>query len=124
MAISFDEEFASISGLPSFIIYLIMMCLIALTVVALIKMLGVILVIAMLSIPAAIAGNYTHTLKRMMGYSVIITSISMLAGLWLAVELNQESGAMIVLVAALIFVISTIYRKVASSSKSKKVNVA
>ena len=122
MAVSFDEEFASISGLPSFIIYLVMMCLIALTVVALIKMLGVILVIAMLSIPAAIAGNYTHSLKRMMGYSVIITSVCMLLGLGLAVELNQESGAMIVLVAAIIFIISTVSRKLTNYSKSKGVN--
>ena len=57
--LTFDEEFARISGIKVDLLYLVLMVLIALTTVVLIKVVGVVLVIAMLTIPAATV-SYTH----------------------------------------------------------------
>ena len=59
LSISFDEEYSKVLGIPSELIYMLLLSLVALSVVVLIKVVGVILVIALLAIPAAIAKQYT-----------------------------------------------------------------
>jgi len=98
LAISFDEEFAAVVGVPVRSLYVVLLCLIALTVVILIRIVGVILVIALLTIPAAISGQFTYNLKRMMLLSIILGVIFTFSGLWLSVVLNIASGATIILV--------------------------
>ena len=70
--LTFDEEFARISGIKVDILYLVLMVLIALSSVLLIKVVGVILVIAMLTIPAAISNLFTNNIKNMMIFAIII----------------------------------------------------
>ena len=69
--LTFDEEFARIVGIKVDFMYLLLLILIASTTVVLIKIVGVILVIAMLTIPAAVSNLFTHNLKHMMVLSVI-----------------------------------------------------
>ncbi len=107
-AVSFDEEYAKITGVPTFLIYMVMLVLISLSVIALIKLLGVILVIAMLSVPAAISGRYTHSLSRIMVYSIMISLFCFMSGLVLSAELGIETGATIVIVTAVLFAASTL----------------
>ena len=66
--LTFDEEFARISGIKVDFLNILLMILIALTTVVLIKVVGVILVMAMITIPAAISNLFTHNLKNMMLY--------------------------------------------------------
>ncbi|GAI39454.1 unnamed protein product, partial [marine sediment metagenome] len=70
LALSFDEEFGTVAGIPTERLYLTLLCLIALTVVVLIRVVGIILIIALLTIPAAMARQFTHSLKKMMLLSV------------------------------------------------------
>jgi zinc transport system permease protein len=64
--IAFDPEYAALSNLPVRLLQLCTFMLIAISVVVLIQVVGIILVIALLTLPAAIARFYSHTLKGMM----------------------------------------------------------
>lgn len=106
LALSFDEEFSKVVGMPSELIYMLLLCLVALSVVVLIKVVGVILVIALLTIPAAISKQFTSNLRKLMALSIIIGVLLTSAGLWLSYVFNLSSGATIVLVLSFAFAIS------------------
>ena len=107
-AISFDEEYAAVVGLPTERLYLLLLCLIALTVVVLIRVVGVILVIALLTIPAAMSRQLTHRLCDMMLLSIVLCAMLSISGLWLSYAFNLPSGATIVLVSGTAFLISSL----------------
>jgi zinc transport system permease protein len=106
LAISFDEEFSTAAGLPAQRLYLALLCLVALTVVVLIRVVGIIMVIALLTIPAAMARQFTHNFKKMMFLSVLLGIVFTQCGLWFSYLLDWPSGATIILVAGVIFLIS------------------
>ena len=104
--LSFDEEFSTVSGLPAESLYLLLLCLVALTVVVLIRVVGIILVIALLTIPAALARQFTYSLKKMMMLAILAGIIFTFSGLWISYALNLASGATIILVSGTILFIS------------------
>ncbi len=97
-ALSFDEEFSRVAGVPAFILYLVLLCLVALTVVVLIRVVGIVLVIALVTIPAAIAYQFTLSLKKMMLVSVLLGVVFTTSGLALSYVLDLASGATIILI--------------------------
>jgi len=103
LALSFDEEFSTVVGMPTERLYLILLGLIALTVVVLIRVVGIILVIALLTIPAAMARQYTHSMKRVMCLSILFGAVFAVSGLWLSYVVDLASGATIILVAGILF---------------------
>jgi zinc transport system permease protein len=107
LALCFDEEFGEVVGVPTERLYLLLLCLIALTVVVLIQVVGIILVIALLTIPAAMSRQFTHSLNRMMLLSVLFGAIFTITGLWLSYELDLASGAMIIMVSGICFMLSS-----------------
>ena len=84
LALSFDEEYAEVSGVKTTRFYLLLLCLIALTVVILVRVAGIVLVIALLTIPAAIARVFSSTLRGMMGLATVLSAFFCLGGLWLS----------------------------------------
>jgi len=122
LAISFDEEYSTVIGMPAEKIYLIMLCLIALTIVVMIRVVGIILVIALLTIPASLARQFTHDMKKMMALSVIFSIIFTFTGLILSYWLDLASGATIIITSVVIFSAVLLVRKILSSRKlpSKK----
>lgn len=101
LAVSFDEEFGRVVGVPVETLYLVLLGLIALTVVVLIRVVGIVLVIALLTIPAALSRRFTHSLAKMMLLSVFFSAIFTFGGLWLSFALNLASGATIILLSGL-----------------------
>ena len=101
LLLSFDEEFGTVAGMPVNALYLVLLCMVALTVVVLIRVVGMILVIAMLAFPAAMARQFTHDIKKMMILSVILGMIFTFGGLWISYILNLASGATIILLSGL-----------------------
>jgi len=97
LALSFDEEFSTVTGMPVEILYLLMLCMVALSVVLLIRVVGVILVIALLTMPATMARQFTYDLKKMMVLSVIFSMIFTFVGLLLAYRFDVPAGATIIL---------------------------
>jgi len=110
-AISFDPEFSRVVGVHTEFVYILLLCIVALSVVILIKVVGIILVIALLSIPAAVSKQVTFKMKNIMILSVILGIILTILGLWLSYIFNLASGATIVLVLGLAFFISTFLKK-------------
>lgn len=111
-AISFDEEFSKVVGVPTKILYMLLLCLVALSVVVLIRVAGIILIIALLTIPSAISSNYTHNIKKLMFLSIIVGIILTTSGLWLSYIFNVPSGATIILVSTAAFIISFALKRV------------
>jgi zinc transport system permease protein len=106
LALSYDEEFALAMGVPVDKLYFLLLTLIAISVVLSIQVVGLILVIALLSIAPYIAERHTTSLKQMMLLAVVLNLIFTQAGIWLAYFLDLSTGATIVLSAALFFFLS------------------
>jgi zinc transport system permease protein len=98
VAISFDETFATIQNVPVNGIYFLLLGEIALTVVMMMQVVGLILTIALLTIPAAISTQLVRDLKQMMAIASLLGVLFTFIGLWLSYTLNLTSGATIILV--------------------------
>ncbi|MEE8573011.1 MAG: metal ABC transporter permease [Gemmatimonadota bacterium] len=113
-AVAFDEEFSWVAGVPVAGLYLLLLGLTALTVVVLIRVVGVILAIALLTIPAAIARHWAHRLDRMMVLSSVIGALCITAGLFLSyglsigVGFDIPTGPFIILLAAAMYGVSAL----------------
>lgn len=100
LAVSYDSEYAALRGVNVKFFYTLILVLSALTVVIAIKVVGLILVIAMLTIPVYIAEKLSKSLLSMMFISGIIATLFTLVGLWFSYTYNLTSGASIILVSA------------------------
>lgn len=107
LALSFDEEFAKVSGIRVEAMYLMLLCMVAVTVVVLIRIVGIVLVIALLTIPAAIARQHTRNLTRMMLLSTALGAVLTVGGLCLSYTLNLASGATVILLSGVAFGLSS-----------------
>lgn len=114
LALCFDEEFAAVRGVHAERLYLVLLCLIALTIVVLIRVVGVILVIALLTIPAAMSRQFTSNLKKMMLLSIIFGAIFSSGGIWLSYLFDVPSGATIVLVMSAVYLLYSLVRGISS----------
>jgi zinc transport system permease protein len=117
LAISFDEEYSLVTGMPVEALYITMLCLIALTIVVLIRVVGIILVIALLTIPASLARQFTHNMGLMMILAIVFSIIFTFTGLWLSYVLNLASGATIILTSGITFVAVAAIRKLYAASR-------
>lgn len=106
LAVCFDEEFARLQGVRVELIYILLLCLIALTVVTLIQVVGLILVIALLTLPAAIALNFSRSLVVVMALATGLGFIFTTGGLALSYGPDLPTGAMIVLVAGVAYLVT------------------
>jgi zinc transport system permease protein len=103
LAMSYDEEFARLRGVPVVFLYFLMIGMVAVSVVITIRVVGLILVIALLTIPPFIAEKYARSLGSMMVISGALSAVFTYCGLWLSYSANLTSGAAIILVAAFCF---------------------
>lgn len=110
LAISFDEEFSQVCRVNVSAIYLLLLCLVALTVVLLVRIVGIVLVIALLTIPATIAKMFTSSLKAMMVLAVAIAVILSVSGLWLSYALDMASGATIIILSGISFMVASLLK--------------
>lgn len=97
LALSFDEEYSTVVGVPVEALYLLLLFMIAFTVVILLRIVGMILIIALLTIPAALARQFTYELRKMMVLAIAFGAVLTFGGLWLSYVLDLASGATIVL---------------------------
>ncbi len=112
VAISFDEEFARISGIHVGLFNTLFLCLVALTVVLLVQVVGIILVVALLALPAAAAGRLTTRLPAMMLLATLLCMASTAGGLALSYKPNLPTGATIIIVAGAIYLVSGLFARI------------
>lgn len=122
LAICFDEEQAQLQGIPVNTLYMLLLILIAVSIVLLIQVVGIILVMTMLTIPAAIGNLLTSRLSHMMVLAIIISSVFCLTGNGVAYYLDWPTGATIALLAGIAYVLSLwVFRE--KNGKSSKATV-
>lgn len=102
VAIALDEEFAQARGLPVKALHSGLLVLVALTIVTLIQVVGIILVLALLTLPVAVARELTIRFPILMILSVLTGTVMCTAGLAVSYVMNLPSGAAIILVGALL----------------------
>ena len=110
LALSFDQTFATVRNVPVGPLYLAMITLIGLTVVIAMRVVGLIMVIALLTIPPAIANLYLKDMRAIMALSAALSMLFCTVGLIISYVLNFPSGAVIILVAGLAYVLAALIR--------------
>lgn len=110
MAISFDKDFSIVIGLPAKGLYVLLISIISLGIVATIKIVGLLLVVALFTIPPYIAERFVTTLGKIMVLSTLITLFFCIAGLQLSFRFDLPTGATIIAVAVLSFFASRLVR--------------
>jgi len=103
LAVCFDEEFARLRGITVEFYYLLLLCLTALTVVLLVTVVGIVMVIALLTIPVAVAGQFTSRLAPMMVLSALFTILFTTAGLALSYGPDLPAGATTIVLAGAVY---------------------
>ena len=103
LAICFDEEYARLRGVNVEFFYLLLLCLTALTVVLLASVVGIVLVIALLTLPAAVADHFSKTLWQMMMIATVCCAAFTTGGLALSYTPNLPAGATVILVGGITY---------------------
>jgi len=103
-AASFDEEFAATKGVPVTAIYLVLLLVIAVAIVLLQTFVGIVMVIAMLTLPAGTAGYFSKNLAMMMIESTVFAMIFSVIGLVVSWIFDLPAGAVIVLCAGVVYI--------------------
>ncbi len=122
LTMSYDEEFAQIRGVPVKRLYFMLIGIVAVTVVMVVQVVGLILVIALLTIPPFISEKYTKSLSGMMIMSCFIGMFFTTGGLWLSYTYDLTSGATIIFLSGCVFFLSLAFDKLLIINK-KNVSV-
>lgn len=103
--VAFDREFARSQGLPVQVLEYVLMVFIALTIVACLRMVGIVLVISLLTIPQMTANLFSHRFHRIVWLSIGIGYVCCLGGLYVSFRENIPSGASIIFFSILIYAV-------------------
>lgn len=106
LALSFDEEFTQLRGIRTQLYYILLIFLIALTVVLMVTVVGIVMVIALLTIPAATAGIFSKKLWHMMVLGGILCALFTSLGLGTSYMLDLPSGSTTIVIAGIIYLLS------------------
>lgn len=101
--IAFDREYARSQRIPVRLFEYILMMFIALTIVSCLRMIGIVLVISLLTLPQMTANLFTHNFKKIIFMSIGIGFISCSGGLLLSYQLQVPSGASIIFFSILVY---------------------
>ncbi|HSW46886.1 MAG TPA: metal ABC transporter permease [Phycisphaerae bacterium] len=106
LAVCFDEEFARLRGLSVEFYYLLLLCLTALTVVVLVTVVGLVLVIALLTLPVAVASHFVSRLWQVMVLAAVLSATLTTAGLALSYGPELPPGATTVALAGGLYLLT------------------
>jgi zinc transport system permease protein len=102
-AAAFDEEFARVRGVPTSAAFLLLLAVTAIAIVLLQTFVGIVMVIAMLTLPAGAAGYFARSLRGMMVSSCLFSVLFSAGGLFLGWTLDAPVGAVVVILAGIVF---------------------
>jgi zinc transport system permease protein len=112
-AVSFDEEFARVRGVPAGAVFFITLIITAAAIVLLQTFVGIVMVIAMLTLPAGSAGYFVRSLGGMMVFACLFSVLFSVGGLALGWIFDVPAGAMTVILAGIVFLASGAGRSLA-----------
>ncbi len=103
--IAFDREYARSQGIPVIWFEYLLIMFIALTIVACLRIVGIVLVISLLTLPQMIANLFTHSFRNIIFISIGIGYLSCMGGLWISYQQKIPSGASIIFFSILIYAV-------------------
>jgi zinc transport system permease protein len=112
--LAFDREFARSQRMPVVLFEYLLMAFIALTIVSCLRMMGIVLVISLLTIPQMTANLFTHSFKRIIWYSIVIGYLRCLGGLSISYYRNIPSGASIIFLSIIIYAVCRLIKSIQS----------
>jgi len=110
-ATAFDETFARVRNLPVDLLYVILIAMIGLSVVMLMRVVGLIMIIALLTVPAAIGAMYLKNMKHIMWLATGLSLIFTIGGLLISYTYNLTSGATIILVSGVTYLAALVMHR-------------
>lgn len=114
VSISFDPVFARSQYLPVDFVNYLMMGLIAMTIVATLRMVGIVLALSLLTVPQMTANLFTYDFKRIIALSIVLGWIGCLTGLAISYWLNVPSGASIIFASIVIYAVGKAIKSIQS----------
>ncbi|WP_165981770.1 metal ABC transporter permease [Macrococcoides caseolyticum] len=108
--LSFDEEYASIIGVPRYV-HILFMLMVALVISASMRVVGILLVSSLITLPVASAMRLTRSYKELMVWSVVIGEFAVITGLVTAFYLDITPGGVIVMLLVAILILSIMIKK-------------
>lgn len=108
MAVCFDEEFARTRGIRVTAYYLLLLGMTALAVVLLVTVVGIVMVIALLTLPVAVAGQFARRLWQMMLGAVALSMVLTTAGLAVSYSPQLPPGAMTIVLAGALYLLALV----------------
>ena len=112
-AVCFDQEFAQLRGVRVSFYYMMLLCLTALTIVILLRVVGIVLVIALLTLPAAVAGHFARQLWQMMAIAIAACGLFTVTGLAVSYRTDLPAGPVIIVIAAAAYLAVAVGKRVA-----------
>ena len=109
--LSFDEEHAKASGIPARFIHFVFIIIVALVIAASMRIVGVLLVSALMTLPVAAGMRLANGFKQLIAYSVIFGEIAVIGGLVSSFYLDLAPGGTIVVIAIILLLGSIILKK-------------
>ncbi|GEN46689.1 metal ABC transporter permease [Alkalibacillus haloalkaliphilus] len=110
-ALSFDEEFATVSGIRAKIIHYLFIIMTALVIAASIRIVGVLLVSALMTLPVATAMRIAKSFKQTIVYSIIFGEVAVIIGLIAGYYLEIPPGGTIVITSAILLGLTLLIKK-------------
>lgn len=98
-----DREYAATQGINVRFVNIMMLTLVALAIVLNIKVVGIVLLVSLLTLPAVIANSLTNSYKKMMYIAVALAAVGTLSGLYISYHVNVPAGASSVVILAVVF---------------------
>lgn len=118
--VAFDEQYARAVKLPVETVNFLMITLVALTIVLNIRVVGIILVISLLTIPQTIANVFTKKLDQIILISIVIGLFGSFSGLFLSYYFDIPSGAAIIFFLVILFILAKIVKSLQVSMSISK----
>ncbi|MCZ0755585.1 metal ABC transporter permease [Anoxybacillus sp. J5B_2022] len=109
--LSFDEEYAVASGIRAKTIHFVFIVLVALVIAASMRIVGILLVSSLMTLPVAASIRIAKGFKQAIVYSVLLGELAVIAGLFMSYELDLAPGGTIVMLSVLILLITILWKK-------------
>ncbi len=119
LAMSYDMEFARVRGVPVRVLHFVFLALVALAVVMTIRVVGLILVMALFTMAPYLTERFSRSLAGMMAISCMANIFFVFSGLWLSYRYDLTSGATIILVAAVFFLLIVSGQRLLSVARTR-----
>lgn len=120
--VSFDPEYAKTYKAPVQVVNYLLIGLVALTIVLNIRVMGVILIISLLTIPQTISNLYTKNFRNIIFLSILIALFGCICGLLISYRFDVPSGASIIFILVILFALASLLKRILQVSKMKRLS--